>query len=93
MAKTVMLDKTHKLFNQIFFIPAMLVGAIDFDDFVPFTDLDLAWGSHGQHRAKPSGFIFSHTFHLIRIEFDVVVKQFKLNILRLLVNKTLIQGK
>ena len=27
-------------------------------------------------------FIFSHTFHLIRMEFDIVMKQFKCNILR-----------
>ena len=25
------------------------------------TDLDLAWGSQGQRKAKPLGFIFSHT--------------------------------
>ena len=37
-----------------------------------------------QHKAKPIGFNFSHTFHLVRMQFDVVREQFKLNILRLL---------
>ena len=41
------------------------------------TDLDLAWGSQGQCKAKPIGFIFSHTFQLIKMKFDVVMKQFK----------------
>ena len=39
-------------------------------------------GSQGQRKIKPIGFIFSHTFHLIRMKFDVVIKQFKLNTLR-----------
>ena len=30
-----------------------------------FTDLDLAWGSQGQCKAKSIGFIFSHTYQLI----------------------------
>ena len=34
-----------------FFIPAMLIGTVDFYDFIPlsvsFTDLDFAWGSQG----------------------------------------------
>ena len=53
----------------------------------PFTDLDLGWGVTGQHKAKPIGFIFSHPFHLTRMKFNVVMKQFKLNILRLLLSK------
>ena len=40
-----------------------------------FTDLDCVYGSHGEHKAKPVGFIFSHTFHLIRMKFHVM-KQF-----------------
>ena len=42
---------------------------------------------------KPIGFIFSHTFHLIRMKFDVVMKQFKFNILRLLFSKIYLEGK
>ena len=48
-----------------------------------FADLDLAWGSQGQRKAKPIGFTFSHSLHLIKMKFDGVMKQFKLNILRL----------
>ena len=51
-----------------------------------FTDLDLVWGSIGQCKAKPNCLIFSHTFCLIRMKFDVVMKQFKLNTLRLLLS-------
>ena len=51
-----------------------------------FTDLDLACGSQGQCKGKPLGFI-SRTFYLIRIKFDVVMKQFKLNILSLHLSK------
>ena len=55
--------------------------------YTTFTDLDLAWGSHGQHEANTVGFIFLHIFHLFRMKFDVVRNQFKLNILRLLLSK------
>ena len=51
------------------------------------TDLDLAWGSQSRGKIKPIGFIFSHNCDLIRMKFDVVMKQFKLNILRLLLSK------
>ena len=42
-----------------------------------FTDLDLAGGSRVQHTAKPVCFIFSHTFHMVRIKIDVVMEHFK----------------
>ena len=32
-----------------------------------FTDLFLAWGSQSHHEAKPAGFFFSDTFHLIKM--------------------------
>ena len=35
---------------------------------------------HGGHKVKPLGFIFSHTFQLIRMKFSIVLKHFKLNI-------------
>ena len=77
MARTVALDITQ----PDLLIPAMLIGAIDFSHFIPLSQtLTLAWG-HKVCKAKPLGFIFSHTFQLIRIKFDVVLKQFKLNIL------------
>ena len=52
--------------------------------YADFTDVDLAWGSQGQLEAKAIGLIFLHPFHLIRINFEVVMKQFKVNVLRLL---------
>ena len=55
--------------------------------YTAFTDLDIAWGSQVGLKAKPVCFIFSHTFHLIRMKFGVVIKQFKLNILRLLMSR------
>ena len=56
--------------------------------FYTFPDFDLAWGSQGQRRVKPAGFIFSqsHSFHLTRMKFDVM-KQIKLTFLRLLLSK------
>ena len=75
----------RKLFNHFFFLPAMLIDTINsYQFFSTFTDLDLAWGSQAQRKAKPISFILSHTFHLIRMKFDVMMKQFKLNVLRLL---------
>ena len=55
--------------------------------YTTFTDLDLAYGSQGQPEVKLIGFIFSHDFHLIGMKLDMVMKQFKLNILRLLLSK------
>ena len=66
-----------------FFIPAMLIGTTDFYKFfITFTDLKRGWESQGQCKAKPLGYIFSHTFELIRMKFEVL-KQLKLNIPKL----------
>ena len=46
--------------------------------YTTFSDLDLSWGSQSQRKAKPVGFIFSHTFQLIWMKSDIVSKQFKL---------------
>ena len=63
----------------------MQIGTIDFYHFyTTLTDFDLAWGSQGRRKAKYFGLIFSHTFQLIRMKFDIVLKQFKLNMLVLL---------
>ena len=45
-----------------------------------FTDLDLAWALQGQHEANLLTFL--HTFLLIRIKFDVVIEQFKVNMIQ-----------
>ena len=61
---------------------------------ITFTDLDIAWGSLGQLKAKPIGLVFSHTSQLIRMKFDAVMKQFRLNVLTLTFELALVkQGK
>ena len=66
----------------------MLIGTIDFYLFIPLSlTFDLGVGSQGQHKAKLTGFIFSHTVQPIRMNFDMVLKQVKLNILILLLNE------
>ena len=80
MSKT-LLDIAHKCFNQMF-IHAMPVGTSDFYHYyTTFTDLDITLGSQGLCKAKPVGFFFLHTFKLIEMKFDIVLKQFKLNIM------------
>ena len=51
-------------------------------------------GGHKVSAKQNLLFLFSHTFfictfHLIRMKFDMLIEQLKLNILRLLLNKTL----
>ena len=91
-------------FQTNFVLPAMLIGTIVFYHFIPLyidfyhfiplsSDLDLDWGSWVPCRAKPFGFIFLHTFQVISVEFDMVVQQFKMNILILCLNEIfLIKG-
>ena len=55
------------------FLLVMLIGTIEFYYFIPLL-----------HKAKPVVFIFSHTFQLISMKFDWLLKQFKMNILILL---------
>ena len=86
VVKLLMLDIRRKLFDQIFFLPAMLIVTIVFYDVIPLTDLDFGWGPHSQHRAKPFGSIFSHV-QLIRVKFDLLQKQFRLKILILLLSE------
>ena len=75
-------------FQPMFFIPAIHIGTIDFYHFIStFTDLGHCCRSQGQCKAKPLGFIFSHTFQLIRRKFDILLKQFKLKILMLFMSE------
>ena len=46
-----------------------------------FSGLELVLGSQGHGKAKPVGFIFSHTTQLIRIIFYIVLKQVNVRIL------------
>ena len=48
-------------------MPAMLAGTIDFYHFMPLSVTLTLFGSQGQPKAKPLGFIFSYTFQLIRV--------------------------
>ena len=78
VAKTLTLDITRKLFNQIFYT---CHADMHYYSYTTFIDIALTRGSQGQHKAKHICFIFSHSFDLVRIKFDVTIKQFKLNIL------------
>ena len=77
VAKTLTLNITCQ-------VSAMLIGTTDFYHFMP---LSLTMTLPGVHKVsakqKSICFIFSHTFHLIKMKFDVVMTQFKTNILRL----------
>ena len=87
MAKHLMLDITYKLFNQVLSCLPCLQAPLTSTIYCHFSVLDLSWASQGQRKAKPLGFIFFYTFQFIRMKFDVDMKQFKLNILRLLLSK------
>ena len=65
-------------------MPSMLIGIIDFYHFIP---LLLILTLFGIHKVSAKQNLFSHTFHLIRMKFDVGMDQFKLIILGLLLSK------
>ena len=69
-----------KLFSQLFFKTCHVYRHHWLLFCTTFSDLVLVWESQDQCKAKPTGFNFLHTFHLIRMKFDVVMKHFKLNI-------------
>ena len=75
-----------------FFVPAMLIGTIDFCHFISLSlTLTFLWG----HRVSAKQNLlasFSWTFHLIWMYVDVM-KQFKLNILILLLNDFFFSNK
>ena len=60
------------------FIPAMLIDTIDFYHFVPLSSDNLDRGSQGQRKAVAISYTFSHTVHMIRMKFDMLLKQIKL---------------
>ena len=88
VAQALTLDITLKLFEPIFFNACntywhhWLIPV-----YITFTDLNLDLGLQGQHKAKPLSFILSYTFQLIRMKTDLVLKQFKLNILILFLSE------
>ena len=89
MAKTSTLDITCRLFNQVFFIPAVYRHNWFLPLYTTFTDFDLVWGVTGSARSKTYRLHFLPTFHLIWMKFDGVMKQFSQNISRLLLSKIL----
>ena len=88
VAKTLALYITCKLFCQICYTCQACRRHWLLSIYTAFTNHDFARGTQGQRKAKPIGYIFLHTFQLIRLKFDLVMKQLKLNILRLLLNKS-----
>ena len=81
------LDITGKHFKQIVSYLPYLYLPLTLPFCTIFSGLDLGRVSHGQHKAKPLGFIFSHTFQLNEIKFGMIIKQFKLNVLGLLLSE------
>ena len=56
-----------------FSIPAVVIGMIDFCHFIPLSlTLTLPGGHKHSTKQRLFGFIFSHTFDLIRMKFDVM---------------------
>ena len=74
-------------FLPVFVIPAMHKGTVDFNQFIPLSLTLAGWGSQGQCKSKHLCFIFSHTLQQIGIKCDVVLKQFKLNIVVLFLSE------
>ena len=77
VAKTLTLCITRKLFNYFFHACQAFRHHCLLPFYTAFSDLDLGCLSRGQREAKHLSFIFSHTFHLIRMKFDVMMKQCK----------------
>ena len=72
---------------NIFFISALLIANRNFYHFMSLSViLTLAEGHKVSTKQKPVGFIFPHMFQLNAMKIDLVMKQFKPNILRLLLS-------
>ena len=81
VAETLALDITGKLFNQI------VIPTIDFYHLMPLSMTLTVPGSHKVSAEQNLLASFCHTFQLIRIEFDMVMKQFKLKIVILVLSE------
>ena len=66
---------------------AMLIGTDFLTSIDHFSDLDFGWGITISAESKHVEFIILHTFQLVRMKLDVVMKQFKFNILVLFLSK------
>ena len=76
-------------FLPVFFIPTVLSGTIESYHFIPFSKTLTLGGGHmvSTKQKKPSWLHFLSYLQLIRMKLDKVLKQFKLNILILLLNE------
>ena len=72
-SKNVNVGHYESTFQPFFFVPAMLIGTIGLPFYVTFTGLDPLTGCYKIcKKQQPLGFIFSHSFQLIRMEFGKV---------------------
>ena len=83
VAKTLALDIARKLFNKIFFFLYLTCIYCRHHWLTPFHWPWPCLRVTRSTQSKPIGFIFSHSVQLTRMKCDVVMKQFKLHILRL----------
>ena len=67
-------------FSNKLFLPAMLIDTIHFYHFIPISVTCTLAGDH-KVSAKQTLWATLHTFEVIRMKCNVVIKQFKLNIL------------
>ena len=75
-------------FQPMFFIPAMLIGTIDFYHFIPLSVTLIMAEVHKVSSKQDLLALFTHTFFQQNgMKFGMVMKQFKLNILWLLLNE------
>ena len=70
-----------------FSIAVMLIGTIDCYHFIPLSMTMTLAGDHKSAQSKTLAFIFSNTFQAIKMKFYLEVKQFKLNILTVLLSQ------
>ena len=86
VAKTLTLDITRKLFYHFFFIPAMSIGNIDFYYFIPLSQT-LTMPGGGKVSVKQNLLASFSCTLFIWSQWNLLLKQFKLNFLRLLLRK------
>ena len=90
--KTFNAERHKTNFSAIYFIPATLVGIIVCCHLMP---LSLTFILVEGHKVRANHIIFdsvSDTFQLNRMEFNMVLEQFKLNILILLFDQLMKEG-
>ena len=82
VAQILTLYTRRKLFN-ISFMPAMLIGNMDFQRFIPFSMTLTLTGGYRVSAEQNLLASCSRMFHLMKMKFDVVMKQLNLNVLKI----------